>query len=47
MAPGILFPELEIVPVVLWLEVTGSAVIAALNDMAEDALEDTALYVES
>ena len=33
IAPGILFPELEIIPVVLWFDKTGFAVIAALNDM--------------
>jgi hypothetical protein len=33
IAPGILFPELEITPVVIWLDKTGFAVIAALNDM--------------
>ena len=30
---GILFPELEIILLVLWLDKTGFAVIAALNDM--------------
>jgi len=33
ISPGILFPELEIILVVLWLVKTGFAVIAALNDM--------------
>ena len=33
ISPGILFPELEIIWVVLWLDKTGFAVIAVLNDM--------------
>jgi hypothetical protein len=33
IAPGILFPELKIILVVFWLDETGFAVIAALNDM--------------
>ncbi len=31
--PGIFFPELEIVLVILWLDKAGLAVVSALNDM--------------
>ena len=47
IAPGILFPELEIIPVVLGLDKTGFAVIAALNDMVGDAREGLSLRTEA
>jgi hypothetical protein len=34
MSPGMLFPGLGIILAVLWLDKTGFAVSAALNDMA-------------
>jgi hypothetical protein len=34
ISPGILFPELEVTLVALWLDKSGFADIAALNDMA-------------